>query len=471
MTEILIRAAKNPWESVSPADVLRSNTIANNAGNLLFGQSVYRMLSAPDVGLTPDRYATHRTRMPGEHAAWINESFDHFVIPLANAFRPAFRPALRRLTKVIRKLDVPVTVIGVGSQHGLGDGTFNDELDRDVKAFMSAVLDRSASVGVRGEKTADYLDSIGFGREHVDVIGCPSVFMNGAPQPVEKSAASISQHSKIAMTVSPYVGKLNSLVASHTKRYENLIYIPQNLKDLNMMVWGENRSHPKNRWNPTHIDHPLYTEDRMRFPLDPRTWVEYLSDFDFVFGSRIHGSIAGILAGVPTMLLVHDSRTLELAEYHAIPYVKVTDLSTRADAKELYNQTDYTKYNQRLPEVQRILADFLEKNALGHVLDQNQEATEFDAKLAAADLPKMVTTLYTSQLEGRTAILERIRALHHQTSDLEARVAALEDHRAGKEARVSPLETHTGDYSFEAKARRMARSLGRRAVRRFRRKK
>lgn len=453
MTDILLRASKEPWEFVSAEDVLKSNKIANNAGNLLFGQSVYRMLSAPGATITPDRYVSHRTQNPSEYAAWIDDSFDHFVIPLANAFRPAFRPALRRLTRVIRRLKVPATVIGVGSQHKLDDGTSDEGLSHDVQAFMAAVLNHSASVGVRGVRTAEFLKSLGFGDRHVDVIGCPSVFMNGRPRLVERTTSALTDHSRIAMTISPYVGKLNAIVASHTKRYQNLIYIPQNLKDLNMMVWGEDRSNPKNQWNPTHVNHPLYTEDRMRFPLDPRTWVDYLTDFDFVFGSRIHGSIAGILAGVPTMLLAHDSRTLELAEYHAIPHLKVTELSSKTDAKQLYEQTDYAEYNSRLPEIQRTLADFLERNELSHVLAEPEAPTEFDERLAAAELPDMVTTLYATQREGKAAILDRVRALHHEQTELETRVAELEKHAA--------------NYSFEAETRKLVGSWRKRASRKL----
>lgn len=453
MTEILLRAPKEPWESISAADVLKANTIANNAGNLLFAQSVYRMLSAPEVTITPDRYSSHRTREPAAYADWINDSFDHFVIPLANAFRPAFRPALRRLTKVVRRLKIPVTVIGVGSQHKLDDGVVDEALGRDVQAFMSAVLDRSSSVGVRGERTAEFLETLGFDGNHVDVIGCPSVFMNGDPRPIVKTEPSLTDDSKIAMTISPYVGRLNAVVASHTRRYRNLTYVPQNLSDLNMMVWGENRANPKNSWNPTHVAHPLYIEDRMRFPLDPLTWIDYLSDFDFVFGSRIHGSIAGILAGVPTMLLAHDSRTLELAEYHAIPHVTVSELNSKSDAKELYEQTDYSKYNSRLPEIRRALVAFLEKNGLSHVLNETDAAAEFDEKLNAADLPGMVTTIYAAQREGRTAILNRVRALHHEQIELEARVEKLEKFVAG--------------YSIEAETRKLIGSWRRRVARKL----
>lgn len=427
MTEILLRASKQPWEALSAAETLRRGTLAKNAGNLLFGQSVYRTLSVPGTTITPDRYKSHRVGADSDYASEINSSFDKFVIPLANAFRPAFRGPLRKLTELIRSLDIPVTVIGVGSQHKLdSESNVDDGLKEDVAAFMSAVLDRSASVGVRGEYTASFLDDLGFGAEHVDTIGCPSVFMNGHPTQVQKNAEAISTDSNIAMTISPYVSRLNSVVAKHTKHFPNLVYIPQNHADLSMMVWGEDRSAPKNRWNPTHTRHPLYSDDRMRFPLDPRTWIEYLAGFDFLFGSRIHGTIAGILAGVPSMLLVHDTRTLELAEYHSIPYTKLSDLDKSVDARELFEQTDYNAFNARQPEVLSKFVAFLERNDLGHVLDDGPEPVEFDNQLAEAVLPPMVSTLFARGDQGRFAFFDRISDLHEDLERVERRVEILE---------------------------------------------
>lgn len=427
MTEILLRASKRPWEALSAAETLRTGGLAKNAGNLLFGESVYRTLSTPGTTITPDRYESHRIGTDRDYAMMVNDSYDHFVIPLANAFRPAFRGSLRKLTHLVRQLDIPVTVIGVGSQHKLGEEHgVDEELRKDVRAFMSAVLDHSASVGVRGEYTAGFLKELGFGEQHVDVIGCPSVFMKGRPASIEKKTDHLSDVSQIAMTVSPYVGKLNTVVATHTRRYPNLIYVPQNHSDLNMMVWGEDRSQPKNKWNPTHTRHPLYLQDRMRFPLDPRTWTEYLSDFDFLFGSRIHGTVAGILAGVPSMLLVHDTRTLELAEYHAIPHVMLSDLKKNIDAAELFERTDYSAYNSRRAEVLSRYVAFLEKNSLNHVFRDGADPAEFDTRLADAKLPSMVNTPFARGDDGRFAFLDRINDLHAEQERMSRRLEILE---------------------------------------------
>lgn len=423
----MLRASKQPWEALSAAATLRTGALAKNAGNLLFGESVYRTLSTPGTTITPDRYESHRIGTGREYVTMVNDTYDHFVIPLANAFRPAFRGSLRNLTRMVSQLDMPVTVIGVGSQHKLGEQHgVDDELRDDVRAFMSAVLDRSASVGVRGEYTAGFLKELGFGEQHVDVIGCPSVFMKGRPSPIEKKTDQLSDDSQIAMTVSPYVGKLNSVVATHSRRYPNLIYVPQNHSDLNMMVWGENRSQPKNKWNPTHTRHPLYLQDRMRFPLDPKTWTEYLSDFDFLFGSRIHGTVAGILAGVPSMLLVHDTRTLELAEYHSIPHVMLSDLKKNFDASELFERTDYSAYNSRRAEVLSRYVAFLEKNGLDHVFRDGADPVEFDTRLADAELPSMVSTLFARGDDGRFAFLDRISELHAEQERMRMQLETLE---------------------------------------------
>ena len=423
MTKILLRASKHPWDSLSAEDTLRTRALAENAGNLLFSQSVYRSLAAPDSEIIPDGYQSHRKGQSSEYAAWVNSNFDQFVIPLANAFRPGFQKYLQRLTALISKLDIPVIVVGVGSQHKLdGDMPDDDPIAGDVKEFMGAVLERSSSVGVRGEYTAEYLAGLGFDDSVVDIIGCPSLFMNGPNPTVDRPGASMGPDSRIALNVSPYVRQMKPIVARHTKKYPNLVYVPQNQKDLMMMVWGENRTNPKDLRNPTHTEHALYLEDRMRFPLDPRTWVDFLREQEFVFGTRIHGSVAGILAGTPTFLITHDSRTLELAEYHGIPHAKVNELPKDVDAADLYERSDYTHFEARVPEVLSRYTDFLEKNGLSHSFTPGQEPAEFDTRVAEAKLPPMVPTLFAGGEEGRRTLIERINSLHVRQTEVETQI-------------------------------------------------
>lgn len=95
----------------------------------------------------------------------INEAYDMFLIPLANAFREDFVGELRNLMELIQKLKIPCVVIGVGLQAAYEpDFSISYSFDEDVLNFCNAVLDKSHSIGVRGVLTQEYLVSLGIKR-------------------------------------------------------------------------------------------------------------------------------------------------------------------------------------------------------------------------------------------------------------------------------------------------------------------
>ena len=181
-----------------------------------------------------------------------------------------------------------------------------DSVKPATTRFVRAVLEHSPSIGVRGEQTRDYLNSLGFGDEHVKVIGCPSMFMYGPDLNVEKKVESLNVDSPIALNVSPYVPQMGPISLYAAEHFPNLVYMAQNIQTLELMLYG---SYPKGkRMNamaaqgaPITLDHPLIRSDRVRFFLDPKTWFDHLAQYDFSFGTRIHGNIAALLAGTPAL--------------------------------------------------------------------------------------------------------------------------------------------------------------------------
>ena len=154
MQQILLRSRKGPFEVVSAEDTLLRNMIATNAGNLIFSVAAHGILQTAGSTVTADRFI-----IDPNDADRINERYDAYVIPLANAFRLSYEPTLIRLTQLIRQLRIPVVILGVGAQSNLRYETARlRPIEAAVKAFASAVLDRSPSIGVRGELT---LDSMG----------------------------------------------------------------------------------------------------------------------------------------------------------------------------------------------------------------------------------------------------------------------------------------------------------------------
>ena len=142
------------------------------------------------------------------------------------------------------------------------------------------------------------------------------MFLHGDTFPDIRIPEPFSTSSRIAINLSPDatpVGDIAGLAAQAGTRFPHLMYFAQNLVDAELLFWGDTSAqagheHPF----PSQISHPLFQRDQVTVPLDPKTWIEELSAYDFAYGTRIHGNIAALLAGTPAVVLAHDSRTLEL---------------------------------------------------------------------------------------------------------------------------------------------------------------
>ena len=73
-------------------------------------------------------------------------------------------------------------------------------------------------------------------------------------------------------------------------------------------------------------------------------------------------------SGTPGMLLYHDSRTRELAEFSAIPSMDAekTDLSMNG-LKEAYENADFDAYYEKRDENYAIYTEFLKTNSVDFV--------------------------------------------------------------------------------------------------------
>lgn len=402
MSRILLRAHKDPFEVASPARVFRRNMIGDNVGNLLFSSASYKLLQTEGTEVQVGTLRGGRAE-----AERINAEVDHVVIPLANAFRPSYVETLDRMSETIEALTVPVTVLGVGAQLKL-DGKVDrlDAVKDSVVRFVRAVLEKSPSIGVRGEFTAQYLAGLGF--TDVDLIGCPSIFLHGPGLRIEKRVPALTRSSRISLNLSPYVPGLGPIVERHTARYPKLRYAAQHRDALGMLLDKEHRAatHATDQSVlPTHHEHPLVRDHRTSFFVDPEPWMRYLAGFDYSFGTRIHGNIAALLAGTPATVLAHDSRTLELVRYYDIPHRTMKQMRPDTDAAELYAEADFTAFNDRHVERFDVFARFLSSHGLKHVYEEGEDPTRFDRRVAETVWPgdvgaKPVTPSLVSKLAG-----------------------------------------------------------------------
>ncbi|MFD3455628.1 polysaccharide pyruvyl transferase family protein [Streptomyces sp. NPDC058691] len=460
MKRILLRSGKSPFDVVSHEQAMHRNVIGTNSGNLIFSDAAHKLLLTPETEVV----STNRFTVDPAEAGRINEEFDAFVVPLANAFRPSFAKQLNTLSKLIEQLTIPVVVLGVGAQATVTYDTARlAGIERPVKRFVKAVLDRSASIGVRGECTERYLKGLGF--RDVDVIGCPSMFLYGDHFAVEKKAAGIGPDSRIAVNGSHdalRTGHLGTVMDAAIDRYPDLTYVAQNLTDAELLYWGDvSDAAGLHQAVPAHRTHRLLRENKVRIYVDPVTWIDDLRQYDYSFGGRIHGNIAALLAGTPATVLCHDSRTLELCRYFGIPHLRATDVTPDLDPAILYEKADFGELlNDHKVRFGRLTA-FLDRNGLQNTYSHGDRGAAFESRMASLSFPPAIEA-WQGEEYGRLGY--RIGWLKHHTDRARQEQQATARLMAESAARTAQLEAR-----IELLEKRLVSVQGRSAVRRARR--
>lgn len=441
MKQLLVRSGKSPFDVVSTAAHLHRDVMGTNVGNLVFSDATFKLLTTP--GQTPVS-AGLRLESSDRHAAEISDRYDALVVPLANAFRPSYRGALERMATLFEKLTIPVVILGVGAQSGTGYSTDRlAPIEPMVRRFLRAVLERSPSVGVRGEFTASYLKGLGF--SDVEVIGCPSMFLHGATLPAPREPAAFGPQTRIAVNFSRAgytTGKVAEIVGRTFERYQDVRYVAQNLTDAELLFWGDTsvESGETDRF-PALRSHPVVAGGHTVVPLDPREWMAELRERDFSFGTRIHGNVVALLAGTPAVVLAHDSRTLELARYFEIPHHLASKVPAGTDPEELYAKADWTPMLAGHAERFARFTRFLAAHGLENTVDHGDGGAAFEERWAARPVIPSLHR-WDGGDDGSTgyrvaALRERLLAAETTAAELALRVEALE-------RRVRPVRTVTG---------------------------
>lgn len=395
----------SPLEPFDAAKMIMDNTFGGNIGNLIYQYSVFRTLMTKDTIITPDYYTYGPDR-----ADEINENYDCYIIPLADAFRNEFIPSLRRYTKLINKLKIPVVVIGVGLrapfEPKLNEGF---PFDKDVKNFVKAVLKKSSIIGVRGEITAKYLTRLGF-REGIDhvVIGCPSMYTFGRELSIRNTR--VTKESKICVNSSRRSQKkVLDFIARGMDEYPNHYFIPQWLKELKLTYLGAPSIAEISKKYPIKMSDPVYMNNRVRFFLNVPTWLEFMKDADLSFGARLHGNIAATIAGTPSLIIPKDARMRELAEYHQLTNLMANKITGKTSLLEIIEKSDFQSPVKVQGRNFDHFIDFLNKNQLEHIYINTvtPSTVPLDQKLADIQLQPPVKPVSGCSLEEMVERWER----------------------------------------------------------------
>jgi len=303
---------------------------------------------------------------------YVNANYDMIVIAAANFLHAGFD--FGGMAAFIERTSLPVVMVGVGAQAPDAESIAID-LPAGTVRLMKVVSERSHTIGVRGDFTARVLRGIGI--DNVQVVGCPSYYMNGAAgfalrndpfdaqSPIAVHASrDVIRHSYSPPAMRAAVARLyaeamrrKGAFIAQTEREEIAIAEGQDVAvnaarlaaELRLLGVGD----PDESW----------LSSGMRVFWDVAPWIYALRGYSLCVGTRIHGTIAALHAGTPAVCITHDSRTLEMCQFLGIPYIQVQDFDG-IELQRLRSIIDERKINKNYHDLFKKYINFLENNGV-----------------------------------------------------------------------------------------------------------
>lgn len=306
-----------------------------NVGNKLWFQAIISEISTED-----NQIFYYNSDMTFEE---INSDYDMVIAPMANVFSEGYTDLLDKLATHFEKVKIPVYVIACGVQADNYD--YLDELCTSIgeksKRFIRAIYNTGGEFALRGFFTKEFFKKLGF--NSAVVTGCPSLFQFGADFAKNINTSKVS--------IDEFKPAFNGVISDYLlymKEYSSSEFFDQNhyYNILNSRDYLSEKS-VKQLLKDYSYEELLYiSNNRVKLFPDMVCWMNYLknNDFAFSFGERIHGNIMPILAGIPALVIAHDSRTREMAEYFNIPTITKAEINNNTSLYDLYLNTDYSKF-------------------------------------------------------------------------------------------------------------------------------
>jgi hypothetical protein len=289
----------------------------------------------------------------------------------------------------VEKLGLPVCVFGLGSQAPLGQSLAEAEVDARSVRLLRVLAEHSAVVAVRGEFTAELCRKLGV--HNVAVVGCQSTYVVGLRNRERSLAVPAAPKKPVAnLSLGPNEG---ALLALAMREGADLIGQGNPVEEGIALGRIDRESFVANAhggfswpfleklFAKGKLDRGAYFDYVRKHFFKFYTvseWRNHMKRYDFCFGTRFHGNMAALLAGVPALWLAHDMRTDELCRHLRLPVMPHADLKDVAGVDELAARTDYGPFRAAFPARLAEFRDYLEKNGVTDLLKP-----EFRAESAA----------------------------------------------------------------------------------------
>ncbi len=284
------------------------------------------------------------------------------------------------LPALLEKLKIPIVAFGIGAQAP----QYKDvKVSEDTLRFLKIVSERSKTIGVRGNFSAEIIN--GFGVKNVEVIGCPSLMRHNRPR-LDIKVKDLAEVKRLGFTLTRGLWPMycedpkkaramqREMILDYAKRYDFTL-ISQG-EQPERAYWYRDPAEVaaafaalvENKWF-SGADDPMVEIYRkhMFFGTSPRAYEELAKQMDLVLGFRLHGNIMALANRVPAVYVTYDSRTRELVDYLGIPAYDIVDKEP-FKLENYYTQARFDHFNECYANAYRRMAAFLDTNGVPHLM-------------------------------------------------------------------------------------------------------
>ncbi len=324
-----------------------------NTGNLFIGHGLFHATDAQFKTMHPGFGA-----VPAEQ---FGEQFDCLMIPASNFINPALD--LSGVYEYFSRTKTQMVCFGLGSQIVPGEPVV---LNPGTERLIRLISERSGTIGVRGAFTADIMWKMGI--RNISLTGCPSMLglsdrvLNDlcAPKdPVGRIAVNFSNNVRRHSFHPEGQRETENLLFDRLRREESFYVLQNEAHEMDLLdsirSGGTASAADSVRQvlalfgrSPEDPDAERYVRWNTRVFWDVPSWVAMMRTMTRSVGTRFHGNVAAILAGTPALVLVHDMRTLELAELFGIPHMVMDRVIPPEEIMERVENLDYRPFLRRI---------------------------------------------------------------------------------------------------------------------------
>lgn len=330
--------------------VLESPYGNRNTGTYLMTDTLRKIVDADEY--IPRFYEFH------EHVDTVVTNILHRISATLKVDIPYWKNILNHADRV-----VPLS-LGFAFE---GNGKKIPPLDNDLDYLLRELAERT-ELGCRCEYDAEYLCAHGI--KNVRVIGCPSLFYHmdrtfrvenaaGTPQRVNFNFSTdfanlgISQREAVE-THWPLLLYFKWVWERNTAKVDYTMQKPPfaEISDIHNILLSYGEVHDFYKANGRYF---YCVED----------WIRGIRGTnDFSMGSRFHGNVAAILAGVPALMVNIDKRMEGLNRYFHIPTIGIEDFSLSRPIQEYVEMADYSEFNRTYAKTYDNFVDYCTKNGV-----------------------------------------------------------------------------------------------------------